>query len=72
MSRENAEFTWTNSDGYDGLIVLSWGTWDFYADDDPRKQGPVMLSFEDATWMGKDDAQKFAGWLRERIGEASE
>lgn len=66
MSRTSREFTWTNEDSYEGVIVVSYGPWSSGIDTD----APIMVSFEDATWMGVETAAEFQRWFKSALAEA--
>jgi hypothetical protein len=66
MSRERREYRYVNEDGAEGFIEVSFGPWGFGHGDD----APIMVSFEDAAWMGVEHADEFIRWLRSAIAEA--
>lgn len=67
MSRTTREYHYTNSDGYEGLVSVSFGPW---STSPGWRDAPIMVSFDDATWMGVKEAEEFQRWLRSALAEA--
>jgi hypothetical protein len=66
MPRTHREFSYTNSDGYEGFVRVSFGPWETKDVSD----APIMVSFEDAVWMGVEQAEEFQRWFRVALSEA--
>ena len=66
MSRTNREFRYTNSDGQDGCVEVSFGPWST----ERLGEAPIMVTFDDAMWMGITEAEKFQRWLTNALIEA--
>lgn len=68
MARQHAEFRFTNEEGDEGFVEVSWGPWGFGDDDD--REAPIMVTFDDAYWMGVDDGERFTWWLAKTLAQA--
>lgn len=66
MSRERREFHYTNDDGDEGFVELSFGPWPV----EEWPDAPIMVSFEDARWMDDKIAADFLRWLKIALSEA--
>lgn len=65
-SRVHRQFHYTNDDGHEGFVSVSFGPWSTPGVAD----SPIMVDFEDAPWMGMETAQDFARWFRSALAEA--
>lgn len=70
MSRTYRDYYWTNEDGQEGLVRVAWGPWGKPEDAMAGHDAPIMVSFEDAMWMGVETADEFLRWLRSAVAEA--
>jgi hypothetical protein len=70
MARTQREFQYTNKDGQEGFVQVSWGPWGKAGDLMSQHAAPIMVSFEDAPWMGVEQAEEFAQWFRVALAEA--
>lgn len=66
MSRTHREFHYTNEDGQDGMVSVGFGPWGGSSPHD----APIMVSFDDACWMGVEQADEFTRWFRVALAEA--
>jgi hypothetical protein len=70
MSRVYRFFDWTNEDGLEGQVQVSYGPWGEPGDYWGKRDAPIMVSFEDASWMGVETADDFMRWFKLAITEA--
>lgn len=66
MGRTHREFHYANEDGQEGLVRVGFGHWG--APD--LGIAPIMVSFEDAPWMGVEQAEEFQRWFKVALAEA--
>lgn len=64
--RTMREYSYSNSDGQEGFVEVSFGPWGT----PDLGDAPIMLSFGDACWMGIEEADEFQRWLRSALAEA--
>lgn len=64
--RTTREYHYTNSDGEEGVVEVSFGPWAT----EGMGEAPVMVTFDDARWMGVEEAEGFLRWFRTALAEA--
>lgn len=62
--RVRRRFHYVNADDQEGFIEVAYGPWG-----GPR-EAPIMVSFDDARWMGAKEAEEFARWFHSAMAEA--
>lgn len=64
--RTYREFKYTNSDGDQGFVEMSYGQWEHLN----HLSAPIMIQFDEAPWMSIENAEDFVRWLKIAISEA--
>jgi len=67
--REHREFRYSNSDGDEGFVEIGFGPWG-WTTPGADNTAPIMVSFDDAGWMGIEEAEAFLRWLKVALPEA--
>lgn len=64
--RTSREFHYKNEDGGEGFVRVSFGPWGNASGGD----APIMISFDNACWMGVEAAEEFQAWFKIALDEA--
>ena len=67
--RTTRRYGYTNEDGETGFVSVDFGPWGGEAEK-AWGDAPIMVTFDDARWMGIEQARGFQRWLRVALAEA--